>query len=294
MNDPQFEVGNKAYDNAPGFTPEPPRRERGCFFYGCVIASVLFVIGLILAGALTYTIYYYYTKAIHDYTSTTPEQIPQVNMPEDRRKELNERVDAYTKAGNAGEAYELVLTADEINTLINENEDLKGKAYITIKGDQVTGKLSIPLEQWGLPGTKGRYFNGTATLKASIQNGQLDVRAQDLVVNDKPLPPNIKASLANENLAKDFSKDPGNAKMIAKIDSFEIKDDKVYIKTKAKAKDEDRAKGKGSDDAEDTPKPKADTKDDENPKDDAPTPKDEPKPEVDDTPKEPGSPKKAA
>ncbi len=245
MNDPQFEVGNKGYDNSPGFSAEPPpKKQRGCFFYGCVFAAVLAVIGVILAGALTYTGYYYYTKLINDYTSTTPAELTKFQLPEDQLKSLNDRVAEYKKAIDGGRAFDLVLTADEVNSLINENEDLKGKVYITIKGDQVSGQLSIPLGATGLPGTKGRFLNCSAALKASIKNGEFDVRAQDLVVNDKPLPPSIKTSLANENLAKDFSNNPENAKFFAKIESFEVKDDKIFIKTKAKAGDDAKSADK--------------------------------------------------
>ena len=45
-NDPEFY-------QAPKFTPEQyqaPPRQRGCFFYGCIIASVLAVLMAILVG----------------------------------------------------------------------------------------------------------------------------------------------------------------------------------------------------------------------------------------------------
>ena len=82
MNDPQFDVGDKGYDNAPAFSPEPPARQRGCFFYGCIFALVLAVIGLILGGALLYTGYHYYMKIVEEYTSTTPADIKKFTLPD--------------------------------------------------------------------------------------------------------------------------------------------------------------------------------------------------------------------
>ena len=291
MNDPQFEVGQKHYENA-GFPPEsPPRKQRGCFFYGCIIALILGLIGLILAGIVAYLGYTSIIKLRDEYTSTTPAEIPKADLPEDQRKALDERVAEFKKANDDGTAYELILTADEINALINENEDFKGKAYITLKGDQVSGKLSMPLGELGIPGLKGRFLNGTASLKPSIKDGQLDVRVMDLVVNDKPLPANIKTSLANENIAKDFSKNPENATMLNKIDSFEIKDDKVYIKTKAKVADtpktDDPSKSEDSAKSKDEVKPEETPKAEPEPKESAPS-KEEAKP------KETEAPKKAA
>ena len=52
-NDPEFY-------QSPKFTPEPPMaapRQRGCFFYGCIIASVLSVLVAILLAIGSYLLY---------------------------------------------------------------------------------------------------------------------------------------------------------------------------------------------------------------------------------------------
>ena len=98
MNDPQFEVGQKDYENA-GFPPESfPRKQRGCFFYGCIIALILGLIGLILAGIVAYLGYTSIIKLRDEYTSTTPAEIPKADLPEDQRKALDERVAEFKKA----------------------------------------------------------------------------------------------------------------------------------------------------------------------------------------------------
>jgi hypothetical protein len=129
------------------------------------------------------------------------------------------------------------------------------RVYITIKGEEVTGQVSIPLGETGFPGTAGRYLNGKATLTAVITDGELIVHAKEFEVNGKSLPDNVKAGLANQNLAKDFANNPENREMINKIESFRIKDDKVYIKAKAKAKDEGEVKKESTE-----PKSKAEEK----------------------------------
>ena len=78
----------------------------------------------------------------------------------------------------AGTAIEpLVLTSDDLNALIEENPELKGRIYVKVEGDEVKGRVSFPLDKlnchcrWPF---KGRYLNGEADLKASLFDGELD------------------------------------------------------------------------------------------------------------------------
>jgi hypothetical protein len=231
MGTPPFGVN----DNPPElFTPEglPPQApaSRGCFFYGCLFAAILGVLGLLVAGGVTYALYRYYSGLIRDYTATSPAPLPKLEMPADRRKALDERWRAFRKALDEGKPAEIELNSDELNALVADQPKLKGKVYFTLKGDQVTADVSIPLE--GLPLASGRYLNGSATLTGSIRDGNLVVTATDLTVNGKSLPPEVKSQLAGENLAKDFANDDDNAEKLRKIESFEIKDGKIRIKSR--------------------------------------------------------------
>ena len=69
-------------------------------------------------------------------------------MPAEQRQVLKDRVEAFRKAVEAGTPTEpLVLTSDDLNALIEENPDLKGKIYVKIEGDEVKGQVSIPLDK---------------------------------------------------------------------------------------------------------------------------------------------------
>ncbi len=87
--------------------------------------------------------------------------------------------------------------------------------------------MSIPLH---LPFVKGRYLNGAASFKASLENGVLIVTAHSIEVKGKPLPEPFMSQLRNENLAKDAYRDPKNAESLRKIESIEVKDGKLTIK----------------------------------------------------------------
>ena len=58
MSHPQFEVENRPLPQDAGFSPEPPPKSHGCFFYGCIIAIVLFVLGVLNVDTNSITVYY--------------------------------------------------------------------------------------------------------------------------------------------------------------------------------------------------------------------------------------------
>src|SRR5947209_5147100 len=100
------------------------RKGHGCFFYGCITAIVLAVL---LVAAVLFTGYYFYRYAIglaKEYTETAPTKLPEVDMPKEERASLHERLKAFKEAVNARKPTEpLVLTADDINALIEDNEE---------------------------------------------------------------------------------------------------------------------------------------------------------------------------
>ncbi len=237
MSDPQFEAMQKGYDNS-GYSAAPPSG-RGCFFYGCLLAAILMLIGVILTGTTLYIGYAYISKLVDEYTTTTPDTLPSAKMSDEDRKALKERFEAFGKAADEGKPDEIVLDSDQINALIENNPHLKGKVFITLKDDSVNARLNWPLEGLPLPRAKGRYLVGSGTLKVSITNGQLDVRAQKVEVNGKPLPAEFMSSFSNQNLAAKSNEDAEQSAKFKKIETLVVKNGKVRLKTKAKdAQDE--------------------------------------------------------
>jgi hypothetical protein len=214
---------------------EPVKKPRGCFFYGCVTAICLSLVFLVVVGLLAYTGYRYYTRMIEQYTSTSPMELPKVDLPPEQVEALNARVDAFKKALDTGkDAEPLVLTADEINVLIAKNPAFKDRVHVEIPGDEIQGQISMPLGQIGLPGLAGRYLNGKASFHVLLTDGQLFVTLRSLEVNGKALPEDVLKSFRKQNLAADFANDPDNAKAIQKLESIEVKDGKLIIKPRAR------------------------------------------------------------
>lgn len=255
----------------------PPKGGRGCFFYGCLFSALIAIVGVVGVGVAGFFTYRFAMKLVEDNTSTTPKVLPKVEMTEEQRKTLDDRVAAFKKALDDGaDAEPLVLTADELNAVVAEHGKTEGRVYFTIEGEKLNGEVSLPLDELGF---KGRYFNGKATFRAALEAGRLVVFADALEVNGRPLPDQFMKGLSNENLAKDVAKDPKNAQVLEKLKTIEIKDGKIIVT--AKPKDERSAKAPESPKAEDepskeaTPAPKAEA-----------TPAPAEKPEVKDAPAE--------
>ncbi len=79
----------------------PPRydearpRQRGCLFYGCVIAGVLTVLLIIMLAVLAFIGVRFFYGLVEQWTSPTPMELPRVQISEDQQKSVRERILAF-------------------------------------------------------------------------------------------------------------------------------------------------------------------------------------------------------
>ena len=225
----QFYEKPTAYTEAGGFSPAPRPKERGCFFYGCLFAVIALVITAVGIGVAGYTGYRYLTKLVAENTEATPMDLPKVEIPEEELKTLTDRWESFRKAVKDDEPIEeLELSAQDINALIAQDENLSGKVHVEIAGDKIQAKLSIPVDFLGPPG-KGRFFNAEGELKASLENENLVVKLVSAKIKGKDLDDKFMTSIQGQNLAKDVGNNKENREFIAKFESIKVKDGKVII-----------------------------------------------------------------
>ena len=230
--------------------PENPPSQRGCFFYGCLFAIILTLLAVVGGGIAAFMLYRYAVNSALPYTDTAPTPLPKVEMPPEQSKELHARVDAFREALDSGKPSEpLVLDSDDINVLIADNPEMRDKVHVDLEGDKVNGQVSIPLEGIGLPAFKGRYLNGKATLKVSLEDGFLRVTVDALEVKGKPVPASFIDQLRSKNLAEDIGRNPENAEAIRKLESIKVVDGKVILKARARDDAETEEGGGARDDA---------------------------------------------
>ena len=212
-------------------TTPPPRKGRGCLFYGCLTCVVLLLIMAVLAVVAIRFV----KNQVNAYTDSQPMKLPSVEMTDAEFQQLDQRVKAFGDAMEKGKPAEpLILAERDINALIVKAANLKelaDKVYVSVNGNEVKGQVSIPLSRLGWLG-KGRYLNGEATFNVSLENGMLMVTAREIKVKGKPLPESFMSQLRHENLAKEASKDPKNAEAIRKLDSIQVQESQVLIKAR--------------------------------------------------------------
>ncbi len=211
-----------------------PPKKRGCFFYGCLSMIVLSLVAVLLI----YLGFRYVGRVADEYTDSKPATIETVEISPARLEALQKRLAAFREVLDAQKvSEELTLSADDLNALIaNEPglKDLRNKLFIIIEGDRIKGKVSIPLDKFPVLKLKGRFLNGTATFKASLENGSLLVMLDDLEVKGKPLPAQFLSPMKKQNLARDAQQDPKAAQAIQKFDTIRIQDGAVIVKNKVK------------------------------------------------------------
>jgi hypothetical protein len=224
------------YGDQEAFTPEPPaRRPRGCLFYGCLTVAILALIAIILVGTGAYLGYRAVEEFVQEYADDVGKPVPVVELPAEEVEAVQERIKKFRDALAAGKATDpLVLTADEVNSLIAEQPWLPGKLALEFAGDKVRGQVSIPLESLGFPANvlfPGKFLNGNAEFSVGLDGDQLVVKLESLEVKGKHVPDNYVATFRAENLARGANT-PANAKHVARLKSIEIKDGKLIISPK--------------------------------------------------------------
>lgn len=195
---------------------------RGCLIGGCATLTVLFA--LITAGSVAV-----YNQA-KSYTTTQPPDLPVHAFTEDEATQLQNRIREFGQGVESNRSATLVLTADDLNTLISRSE-LKDKVYLSIIDDQLIMQGGVSLDR--LPGFSGRYINGTYTLDISLSNGELRVTPTDFSFEEDIIPDNVKreivAMLKEENLAEELLKRYEVAKFVDNMKEISIENNNIVV-----------------------------------------------------------------
>jgi hypothetical protein len=208
---------------------DKPKPRRGCIFYGCIITSALLLVSLI--GVLAAL--HYGRKLILDLTDTGPMALPTIQVSPAQTEQIRSRVEAFRQALRDNRPTPpLELAADDINALIagdSQYQAAKGKVFVSIQDGQLTGQVSIPLDQLGVSTLKGRYLNGTVSFGVSLQNGVLQVVPQKITTRNKPLPEWVMRKLRQQNFAQDAATDPQAASALNQLQDIQLKDGKLIL-----------------------------------------------------------------
>ena len=202
---------------------------------GCLSVVVLAVIG----GFFFYRGIMGFISGMSDeYTFPIPMQMPTVSMTDSEAAAVLEEVAQFSDALDHHQAVPpLVLTAREINILINRHPDwkeLSGKVYVSIDGDRIKGLASIPLDSLGGM-FEGRYLNGSVVFRIGLAAGRLLVFADSLEIGGKALPDAFVSAVRARNLADDVYEDPESMDVIDQLQSIAVRDGTLIIEPRRTA-----------------------------------------------------------
>ena len=216
----------------------PPSQGKSCWFYGCISLAVIGVIGVAVIVGGAFWLKGKVEKIALEYTSETPDKIPVVTYTDEQMKALEERIEKFEQSTtDKGSAVNLEMTGDEINALIAEHMKLSNgdsPGFVELDGDKIKAQISVPLDEVAeampmMGGLKGRYLNGTASVKIMVQDGYFAAFLQDLEVNGQQVPEQFMTQVRNQNIFKDAQNDPEIRKRIERFERVEIKDSKLII-----------------------------------------------------------------
>jgi hypothetical protein len=215
--------------------PPPQRRGPGCFARGCLILLV-FAIVLIIAcfsgmywglqrhSAIVHGIYWLAkTHSIAD----APVPIPEFGGSDVQIEKVEERWRDFEQKTRAAQPAEIALTADDINAMIASNRKARGKAFVTIEGNQLRVQASFPFGK--LLGRPGYYFNGEVTAESNGPQPLDNLQPNRLVVNGEQVPPDLLDWKYRSRRLRDYLTDVRNTYDIGTV---EIRDGKVILRSR--------------------------------------------------------------
>jgi hypothetical protein len=211
-----------------------PKKRHGCLFYGCMTVLVLMAIVTVAGLIALHAAYKWANTFIADYTETQAVELPKSELSAAELAALRARWTAFQQSLAAHtNTPPISLTGPEFDALLAEGsgDQSSNHYYVTIEGDQIKGRVSLPLEGWHIPflDLKGRYLNGSGAFNAGVSNQTLWVTVDTLEVKGKTLPKKILDGLKTINLAENMQANGTNEFGIGRYGDIVVKDGKMIL-----------------------------------------------------------------
>lgn len=170
-------------------------------------------------------------------TAQPPDPADQVEMVS---ADVHQRWRAFEKAADKRQKARIDLNASEINALLDNTANTRGKAHVAIRNDVGHVQVSIPLDDmlknatWAqsLLGVEGRFLNGEATVEPSPDGDPAkariaNVKIGDQAVSDDWLDRQMFGLKSARMAISDWLADQD-------IESFHIRQNRVYAETRGR------------------------------------------------------------
>lgn len=214
----------------------PQRKGLGCFGRGCLILLVFVIVlaiacfagmywGLHRHSALFYGSYWMAkTRSIAE----APTSVPEFNASDRQIQVVQERWQDFEQKTRAGQSAEIELSADDVNALIASNEDVRGKVFVSIDGDQLRLQTSVPIGKFFV--RPGYYFNGDVIIELEGAQSLDGPRFRRITINGEQVPTDFLNWKYRSRQLREYLVEQRNA---YEIDTIEIRDGKVILRARA-------------------------------------------------------------
>jgi hypothetical protein len=212
----------------------PPRKGLGCFGRGCLILLVFLIVlaiacfagvywGLHRHSALFYGNYWLAkTRSI----AKAPTPVPEFNASNQQIQLVQERWQDFEQKTRAGQPAEIELSADDINALIVTSDDVRGKVFASIDGDQLRLQASLPIG--GVLGRPGYYFNGDVIIELKGTQSLDSPRFSRITINGEQVPTDFLNWKYRFRELREYLAEQANAYDVGAI---EVREGKIILRS---------------------------------------------------------------
>jgi hypothetical protein len=216
--------------------PPPPQKGMGCFARGCLI---LLVFGIVLGLACIAGVYWGYrhhsaiVRGFYWATKTqviadSRKEMPAYEAPPAQIEAVKERWRNFESAFEQNEPAEIELTADDLNDLIASNRHLRGNAFVSIEGNRLRARTSIPLQEFVRQ--RGYYLNADIEIEFAGRQSLDRPRLSAIVVNGRTVPSDLLDWKLDSRELREYLTEFREKNNVG---SIEIRDGKVILRSRA-------------------------------------------------------------
>jgi hypothetical protein len=213
----------------------PPRKGLGCFGRGCLILLVFLIVLAIAGFAGLYwglnrdsaRFYGNYWLPKTRSLAERPTPVPEFNASDQQIQLVRERWQDFEQKTRAGQPAEIELSADDINALIATSDDVHGKVFASIDGNQLRMQVSVPIGRF--LGRPGYYFNGDVIIELDGVQSLDGPRFGRITINGEQAPTDFLKWKYRYRQLREYLADQGNAYDIGTI---QIRDGKVILRSR--------------------------------------------------------------
>jgi hypothetical protein len=214
----------------------PPRRKGlGCFGRGCLILLVFAIVlgiacfagmywGLHRHSALFYGSYWLAkTRSIAE----APAPVPEFSASDQQIQRVRERWQDFEQKTRAAQPAEIELSADDINALIATSDNVRGKVFVSIDGNQLRLVASLPIG--GVLGKPGYYFNGDVIIELKAAQPLESPQLSRITINGEQVPSDFLNWKYRSRQLREYLAEQRNAYDIGTV---EVREGKVILRSR--------------------------------------------------------------